>query len=92
METKTFYYRVHNSPPFVNLSHINPVHYFAICFNIILPPRPRSVKWSLTSGFPIKITYFWGTFPSHFILIYMKAQITLGEEYNKWSFSLYNFM
>ena len=52
-----FHYRNHNIPlPVPPLRHINPVHTpkysWKVHFNIILPFKPRSSKWSLSFRFP----------------------------------------
>jgi hypothetical protein len=52
-----FHYRVHNRPPLIPiLRQMNPVYKLAIYFpkfhyNINLPSRPRSYKWSLSFRF-----------------------------------------
>ena len=57
------HYRIYKCPPPLPiLSQINPIrtttsHFLKIHLIIILPLRPRSSKWSISSGFPTKTLY-----------------------------------
>jgi hypothetical protein len=56
-----FRYHVQKGPPLLPiLSHMNPIHFFEIYFNIVLPPTSRSSWWSLSVGFPTQTPH---TFP-----------------------------
>ena len=49
------HYRVYKGPQLLpRLSQLNPVHALPTDFSVILPPSPRSFKWSLSVRIPKK--------------------------------------
>ena len=86
------HYRIHKSqPPVLILNQINPVHVplsrLEIHFNIILPFKSRSSKWSLSFGFPHQ-SPVWTSFVSrtfyvtpNLILLEFVTRIIFGEQY-----------
>jgi len=73
-------------------SQMNPDYTFPLYntknhSNIILPPKPRSLKWPPPSSSPTKILYKFlmssrhSTSPAHLILLHFITLIIVGEAY-----------
>jgi hypothetical protein len=91
------YYRIHNcSPPVSILSQPNPVHtptshFLKIHPNIILPPTPGSIQWSLSLRFPHQNPIHASLFPhplymphpTHFSRFYKPHNIGWGLQFMK---------
>ena len=98
------HYRVHKCPPPVPiLSQIIPVHnptsYFLNThFNIILPSKPASSKWSLSLRFPHQNLVYTSPLPTrarftaHLIFLDLITRIIFGEEDRSLSSSLCSFL
>jgi len=91
-------------PPHVPIrSQLNPFHtplsyFLKILFNIILPSRPRSPKWSLSLRFSHQNPEYTSPLPicatslAHLILLDFITRTVLGEEYISLSSSLCSFL
>jgi hypothetical protein len=67
--------------------------------NIILPSMPRSIKWSLPSGFATEVLFYFShsspmsiTCPVSFIVVDLMIKIIFGGEYKLWPSSLCCFL
>ena len=64
-----------------------PTHFLKIHFNIILPSKPGSFKWSHSLGLPTKILFapfltpVHATFAAHLSLLDLITRMIFGEQY-----------
>ena len=96
------HYHIHKCPPPVPiLSQLDPVHtptshFPKIHLNIIVPYKPGSPQWSLSSRFPhqnpVHASPIRTTCPTHLILLDFITHTILGVEYRSLSSSLCSFL
>jgi hypothetical protein len=83
---KVHYHVYKYLPPLPILNHLDPVHAPISHFNIILPSKPGSPKWSLTLSFPHQTPVYTSPLPiratclAHLILLDLITRRLLGEE------------